>query len=270
MPFAPCSRLIVENRYDAAGMGESLTLVPVGVGAAYGRADEAQSSYLVRAGERSLCLDLGAGALNRLCEHLPPERLEAVVVTHLHPDHMADLLALRVYMAWGPGQGSRLRVLGPRGLRERLVAFTDEHGWDEGLAFEELGSHRDEVDLGGGLVLRFAEVPHTPPTYAVRIDWGGKSICYGADCEPNDALPRLAEGCDVLLLECSFGAEPVPAGVPHLQAQDAARIARRAGARRLVLTHCYPEFDRDAALAAASRDAGVPVEWAVAGETVRA
>lgn len=242
----------------------------MGVGAAYGRADEAQSSYLVRAGDRFLCLDLGAGALNRLCAHVPPERLEAVVVTHLHPDHMADLLALRVYMAWGPGRGSRVRVLGPPGLRERLVAFTDAHGWDEGMAFDEIEPPGGEVDLGGGLLLRFAEVPHTPPTFAVRVDWRGKSICFGADCSPNGVLPRLAEGCDVLLLECSFGAESVPAAIAHLQAQDAAGIARRAGARRLVLTHCYPEFDRDAALAAALREVDVPVQWAVAGGAVSA
>lgn len=261
---------LTDGVYHAARMGDSLTLIPVGVGAAYGRADEAQSSYLVRAGDRFLCLDLGAGALNRLCAHVPPERLEAVVVTHLHPDHMADLLALRVYMAWGPGRGSRVRVLGPPGLRERLVAFTDAHGWDEGMVFDEIEPPGREMDFGGGLLLRFAEVPHSPPTFAVRVDWEGKSICFGADCSPNDVLPRLAEGCDVLLLECSFGAESVPAAVAHLQARDAAGIARRAGARRLVLTHCYPEFDRDAALAAALREVDVPVEWAVAGGGVSA
>jgi ribonuclease BN (tRNA processing enzyme) len=203
-------------------------LVPIGVGAAYGRAHEAQSSYLVQAAERSVCLDLGAGTLNRLCAVLPPQQLEALVVTHLHPDHMADLLALRVYMAWGPGQGSTLRVLGPAGLRERLVAFTDETGWD-GMAFEVIEPPGGEVDLGDGLILRFAEVPHAAPTFAVRADWRGMSVCYGADCAVNDTLPVLAQGCDLLLLECAFGANAVPEGVPHLNAAHAADMARRAG-----------------------------------------
>jgi ribonuclease BN (tRNA processing enzyme) len=249
-------------------MGESLTLVPVGVGAAYGRPNEVQSAYLVLAGSRALCLDLGAGCLNRLTSLAPPERLEALVVTHMHPDHLADLLALRVYMSFGPGRGSRVRVLGPSGLRERLIAFSGPDGWDEGLAFEALTPDGGEVDLGGGLLLRYAEVPHTPPTFAVRVDWGGKSICYGADCSPNDALPDLASGCDILLVECSFGAQEVPDGVLHLSSRDAAAIARAAGARRLLLTHCYPEFDRDTALAAAQEGLDVPVEWAVAGRAV--
>lgn len=246
-------------------MRESLTLVPLGVGAAYGRPDEAQSSYLIRAGDRCVCLDLGAGALNRMCGVLPPERLDAVFITHLHADHMADLLSLRVYMAWGPGSGSKLRVFGPAGLRERLVSFTDETGWDDGLVFHELAPKRGEVDLGGGLVLRLAEVPHTSPTFAVRADWRDSSICYGADCAPNDALPELARDCDLLVVECTFGAEPVPDGVPHLGARDAADIARRAGARRLLLAHCSPEFDRDEALAAVRAGVDIPVAWAVEG-----
>jgi ribonuclease BN (tRNA processing enzyme) len=246
-------------------MAESLTLVPLGVGAAYGRPDEAQSAYLVRAGDRAVCLDLGAGTFNRLCGVMRPQDLDAVVITHLHPDHIADLLALRVYMAWGPGAGPPLRVIGPPGLRDRLVAFTDASGWDEGLAFEEVNPPGGEVDLGGDLVLRFAEVPHLKPTFAVRVDHGGKSFCFGADCAPNDVLPEFASQSDLLLLECSFGAGTVPDGVPHLCAADAAHLARRADARRLLLTHCYPEFDRDEALAAARAMVDVPVSFAVAG-----
>ncbi len=63
-------------------------------------AGEAQSAYLVRAGDVALCLDLGAGALNRLQAEIAPERLSAIVISHLHPDHCADLFSLRVYMSW--------------------------------------------------------------------------------------------------------------------------------------------------------------------------
>jgi ribonuclease BN (tRNA processing enzyme) len=248
----------------------SLTLVPVGVGTAYARAGEAQSCYLVRAGDRAVCLDLGAGALGRLTAEVAPERLAALVVSHLHPDHCADLFALRVYMSFGPGRGPRLRVLGPPGLRERLVAFAPGGDWDESFAFEELPVGGGETDLGGGLVLRHAVVPHLDPTFALRLDAGGSSICYSADCLPNDALPALARGCDLLLCECSMGAGPVPAGVAHLDAPAAGAIAARAGAGRVLLTHCYPEFDRDAALAAARAAFAGPVDWARQGEAVPA
>lgn len=247
-----------------------LTLVPVGVGTAYAATGEVQSCYLVRAGERCVVVDLGSGALNRLQRHVAPHEPEAVIVTHLHPDHCVDLLSLRIHMMWGPGAGRVMRVIGPPGLRDRLAAFSGSDGWDTSFRFEEFPPGAGEVDLGGGLVMRHREVPHLPPTNAVRLDAGGSSVCLGSDCAPNDDLPALAAGCDVLVCECTFGAGPVPAGVPHLSAHDAGVIAARAGARRLLLTHCQPEFDRDEALAAAGAAFGGPVGWARPDEPVAA
>src|SRR5581483_9901247 len=107
------------------------------------------------------------------------------------------------------------------------------------FAFEALTGDTGETDLGGGLVLRHAVVPHLDPTFALRVDWAGSSIAYSADCLPGDALPALARGCDLLLCECSMGAGPVPEGVAHLDAPGAGALAARAGAGRLLLTHCY-------------------------------
>jgi ribonuclease BN (tRNA processing enzyme) len=247
-----------------------LRLVPVGVGAAYAAPGEAQSCYLVRSGAGDVCLDLGAGALNRLQTLVRPESLLAVVITHLHPDHCVDMLALRVYMAWGPGVGRRLRVLGPPGLKALLTAFAGEEGWDEAFAFEGLAPGAGRRELADGLVMTWAEVPHLPPTFAVRLEAGGSSVTYGADCAPNDALSELARDSDVLVCECSFGAGPLLDGIPHLDAAGAAEIGRRAGARRLLLTHCYPEHDRDAALAAAAAGFPGPVDWARQDEEVAA
>ncbi len=249
--------------------GPPLELVPVGVGTAYARPGEVQSCYLVRAGGRAVALDLGAGALNRLQRHLAPEELDALVISHLHPDHCVDLMALRVYMAWGPGRGGELRVLGPPGLRDRAAAFAGSDGGDA-FRFEDLPAGGGEHDLGGGLVLRHREVPHLPPTHALRLERGGAALCYGADCAEGPELAELAAGCDVLVCECSFGAEPVPEGVPHLNAAQAGAIAARAGAGRLLLTHCFPELDRDAALAAARAAFDGPVDWARQDEAVPA
>ncbi|WP_217913345.1 MBL fold metallo-hydrolase [Miltoncostaea marina] len=235
----------------------------MGVGAAYARHGEVQSCHLVRAGGAAVAVDLGSGTLNRLQAHVAPEDLAALVITHMHPDHCVDLLALRVYMAWGPGAGRTVRVIGPPGLRDRLAAFAGSEGWEPGLRFEELAPEGGELELGGGLTVRHRPVPHLDPTHAVRVQHGGAAVCLGADCAPGDALPELAAGCDLLVLECTFGADPVPEGVPHLNASAAGALAARAGARRLLLTHCQPEHDRDAALAAARAAFGGPVGWAV-------
>lgn len=247
-----------------------LRIVPVGVGAAYSAPGEAQSCYLVTAAGRSVAIDLGSGTVNLLQRQIPPEDLDALVITHLHPDHCVDLMALRVYMVWGPGAGGILTVHGPPGLRDRLVAFSGSDGWDRAFDFRDLAPREGVIDLGGGLVLRHREVPHLPPTHAVRFDHDGRAVCFSADCAPNEALVELARGCDVLLCECSFGAGPVPEGVPHLDARDAGGIAARAGAGRLLLVHASSEVNREASLAVARGVFDGPVAWARQGESVAA
>ena len=245
-----------------------LELVPVGVGSAIAAPGEAQSSYLVRAGAHAVVMDLGSGTFSLLQSHIAPEDVETLLITHLHPDHCVDLMALRVYMVWGPGAGNRIRVVGPPGLRERLSAFSGSDAWDAAFSFEEFAPVEGSIDLGDGLVLRHHEVTHLPPTNALRLDRAGASICFGADCAPGPELAELASGCDVLICECTFGADPVPEGVPHLSARDAAAIAERAGVGRLLLVHCQPGHDRDRALAEARAVFGGPVEWARQGEPV--
>ena len=98
------------------------------------------------------------------------------------------------------------------------------------MRFEELTGDAGERDLGGGVTLRYRQVPHLPPTFALRVEAGGGAVCFGADCADNDELPALAEGADVLVCECSFGAGEVPRGVPHLNGAQAGRD-RRAGRR---------------------------------------
>jgi len=138
------------------------------------------------------------------------------------------------------------------------------------MRFEDLAPGEGRIDLGDDLVLRHREVPHLPPTHAVRLDYAGASVCLGADCGPNTALADLAAGCDVLVCECTFGDAPVPEGVPHLNGRAAGEIAARAGARRLVLVHGQPEFDREAAVAQAREAFGGPVSWARQGEEIAA
>lgn len=241
-------------------------MVPVGAGAAFGLPDQAQSSYLVRAGGSAVCLDMGSGTLNRLAAILAPELIDLVVISHLHPDHLSDLLALRVYMAHGPGVGHELAIIGPPGLRGRLDALSAGESWG-GVRFKDLPAGGGERVVGD-LLIRHTEVPHLPPTHAIRVEHEGKAITYGADCAANDALPALAEGSDVLLLECTFGTGPIPEGVSHLNARAAGEMARAAGAGRLILVHANPGMDLDGSVSEAAHAFGGPVEWAREGEMV--
>ncbi len=244
-------------------MSATLELIPLGTGAAYGHPDQAQSGYLVRAGGTAVALDLGSGTFNRLLGLVDPIDLGGVVISHLHPDHLSDLLAARVYMAHGPGLGHPLRVHAPPGLGDRLAGIAGGETW-AGITMHDLPGGGGELGIGD-LSIRHAEVPHLPPTHALRVGHGGRSITYGADCRPNEALPALARGTDILVLECTFGASDIPEGAMHLNARAAGEMARAAGAGRLLLVHGQPDADRDASVEIAAAAFGGPVEWAREG-----
>lgn len=222
------------------GAGPSYSDVPGAVGAA----------YLVRSGDAALLLDLGHGAFSALAVELEPSTLLATAISHLHPDHFIDLVALRHYLRYEfepPRQG---RVIGPADLSNRLNALHAEPGWTAvSLDVEPTGATQRAV---GPFVLESALVTHTDESYAYRVSVdGGVGLVYSGDCGRGDDLLALLRPGDVLLSEASFGPEPVPAGVWHLSSRDVARVAREAGVSTVLLTHVLSRFDRDDTVRAA-------------------
>ena len=108
----------------------SLELFVAGAGPAYtDRPGATGAAYLVRHGSTAILLDLGQGSLPRVVSEVDPSELDAVVISHLHPDHFIDLVALRHYLRYGLDPPRRLRVLAPAGLAGRLDALHDEPGF---------------------------------------------------------------------------------------------------------------------------------------------
>ena len=118
-----------------------MELVVLGAGPAYtDRIGAAGAAYLVRHPGGSLLLDLGQGSFPRLAATTEPSTLDAIVVSHLHPDHFVDLVPLRHYLRWHLSPPGRVRVLGPNGLAERLDGLHAEPGFSAAaLDIEALG-----------------------------------------------------------------------------------------------------------------------------------
>ena len=105
-------------------------------------------------------------------------------------------------------------------------------------------------------------MPHLPPTHALRVEVGGKSVTYGADCRPNDALPELAQGTDILVVECTFGDGDIPEGAMHMNARAVGEMAAAARPGQVLLVHGDPAVDRDASVDIVRQAYDGPVEWA--------
>lgn len=222
--------------------------------APYAPAGGACNGYLVEGGGAALLLDGGPGAVARLQERLEIAALNAVVVSHLHEDHIADLYGLQ-FPIWEAIQSGRRSAplsvyapLEPGGVRRWL-----EPAIAGAIALFPLTA---DVQLAvGGLTLRFHQTDHTLPCYASRISDGDRTLVYTGDTGTGaDDLAAFAVGADLLLTEATFteanGQNRRALG--HLSAAEAAWLARRSGAGRLLLTHLHPAADLAQLLAEAT------------------
>jgi ribonuclease BN (tRNA processing enzyme) len=209
------------------------------------------SGYLVEAGGFGLLVDPGYGVATALSAAGAPT-FDAVLVTHAHPDHCADLNPLLRAIAWADPPREPLPVHALPGALDTVLALDRP----ELLA----GSYRLEpfdagetVDIGP-LAIESALLPHPRPNAGLRITAGGATLVYTGDCGPSEALVRLAAGADLLLAEASYAEEVPDELVGALSsATDAGRQAAEAGVARLVLTHLMPATDPDASVVAARR-----------------
>ncbi len=219
-----------------------LTVTVLGSSGSYPEAGRACAGYLVRAGSTAVWLDAGSGSLANLQRHVALDAVDAVVLSHEHPDHWADLSGFYVANRYYLGR-QHVPVYAPEGLRDHAYyrdAPLDWHVVTDGSVAEV-----------GDLRFSFSRTDHPPETLAARVDGGGSSMVYTADTGPAWEPARLGAGVDLLLSEATYLASGD--GIPHhLSAADAGRLAREAGARRLVVTHLQPGTDRAECAAEAS------------------
>jgi ribonuclease BN (tRNA processing enzyme) len=246
-----------------------MKLTVLGCAGSFPGPDSACSAYLVEADGFRLLVDFGAGSLSALQRYLGLHSLDAIFLSHLHPDHVVDAASYVVVRRYDPsGPLPRLPLYGPAGTAERLatvygpdrVSTVDDvydiHTLTPGVV--SIGPFRVEVD----------RMNHPVETYGARIEHAGLTLAYSADTGVSDVLVNLARDADLLLCEASYlESEPHPADL-HLTGREAGEHARKAGARRLVLTHLVHAWgDADATLAEAKAVFDGPIELAKVGTT---
>jgi ribonuclease BN (tRNA processing enzyme) len=202
----------------------------IGAGPAYtDRPGATGASYLLRLDESSVLLDLGHGSFARLAATIDPATIDAVIVSHLHPDHFIDLVALRHYLRWEKPR-RRVRVIGPAGLDDRLDALHDEPGFSAAsLDVEPLSEGTLRV---AAFEVQTVRVTHTASSFGFRVSEAGSDpasrarpgLVYSGDCGRAEDLDVLARPGDTLLCEVSFGPGPVVPGAEHLDGPAEARF----------------------------------------------
>jgi ribonuclease BN (tRNA processing enzyme) len=213
------------------------------------------SGYLVDDGTTRLWLDAGSGTLANLQRHIALGDVDAVVLSHEHPDHWTDLEGFHNVLRFVL-EREGFPVFAPAGLREQTYEDMEPRvTWNE-------VADGDRVAVGT-VELTFSRADHGPETLAVRIDASatGRSFGYSADTGPDWSLEALGEGLHLALCEATVPAS-MEGQLKHLSARQAGAQGRAAGVERLVLTHLWPTLDLEEARREGAEAFGGDVEVA--------
>jgi ribonuclease BN (tRNA processing enzyme) len=231
--------------------------------------DSPCSAYLVEADGFRLLLDFGAGSLSSLQRYATLTSVDAILLSHLHADHVLDACNYVVVRRYAPdGPYPPLPVYAPSGAAERLAAAYGSVGegpLDDVYVFHVLTPGTLDI---GPFTVTVDRVNHPVETYGMRLEHNGKVMAYSADTAPCDALVRLAQDADIFLCEASYvDGEDNPPDL-HLTGREAGEAATKASVGRLVLTHLVVAWGSEAKAyeSAASAFAG-PIELARVGAT---
>lgn len=216
-----------------------------GCWAPYPAVSGACSSYLVELEGEKILLDCGHGSFAKLQQHINFRQLSLAIVSHFHPDHYMDLSCLRHAIAGAIRDGSRgdkLNVVVPdKPEQEYNKALKMADGLNI-ITVEKLANRKMEYP---GIEIFLHKTNHPLPTYATTIIANDKKMVYSADTGDFDELIEICKDADLLICEASLLEQDAHYGVDkgHLTAKGAARIAKAAGVKKLMLTHLWPEYD---------------------------
>ena len=191
------------------------------------------SGYLLTSdsGNTNLLIDCGTGTLANLSKVLSWDALDAVLLSHLHFDHMSDMLPMQYALQFHP-RAEALRVWAPM-TPAPVRALLDVPAY----ALQPM----EDVQIGEFSV-RFFPGRHPVQSFAMRFECDGAAFVYTGDTNEIEGLGRFAENADLLLADAGLSSADWKIAAPHLSAAGCGRLARSANVKRLLLTHLNPKY----------------------------
>lgn len=217
-----------------------MKLTVLGNNGPYPKAGGACSGFLLDSGEHKIVLDFGNGVLSRLQQHIDIEDISAVILSHLHSDHMSDIMILRyaadIKMIRGTME-KPIKVYAPAEPAEEFNRMK----YKEALELIKIDPEKRLVI--GDLNISFMEMVHGYKDYAVCIEKDQRKFVYSGDTCFNDRIVEFAKSADLFICEAGLlERDDKNLRIMHLTAREAAMVAREAGVKRLLLTHFLPDI----------------------------
>lgn len=221
-----------------------MKLTVLGLYAPYPPAGSATSGYLLSGGGTNIMLDCGSGTVSRLQKFLSIDDIDAVALSHLHGDHMADMMILRYTHGYrrhfGMGEKEGVTVFAPD--KPEL-----EYQYLRSVRFFDVRpvSHGMEANVGA-MSLKFFKMEHPYPCFGVRVECEGKAFAFSGDTVMNENIAPMIKDADLFLCDSSFLEADRREESSHMSAAQAARLSVENGVKRLILTHRLTHYENAA------------------------
>ncbi|MFZ5642020.1 MAG: MBL fold metallo-hydrolase [Bacillota bacterium] len=231
-----------------------MRITVLGCWAPYPKAGGACSGYVLQDGAANVVIDMGNGSFSNLCQRFNFRTVRAVILTHLHPDHCADIECLRHALEGAMRDGSHKQGPVPLLLPKEPAEVAGAIGGKSQKAFQKIFIEDlplEEVPPGikarvynvGPVRYYLLPGQHSLPSYSVGVEGSGYLV-YTGDTAPTEDLALFAEKADILLCEASgYDTDQDYLRGVHMTARQAGELARKARAKELIITHFYPEYD---------------------------
>jgi ribonuclease BN (tRNA processing enzyme) len=211
-----------------------MKLTIIGFWGGYPKKNAASSGYLLEHKGFQLLIDCGSGVLAKLQNILEPEDLDAVIISHYHPDHIVDIGVLqhaRLIQGFLGKEIPTLPIYGHHFDHGEFLKLTYKDIM-KGIAYDP-----NQVLSVGPFQVSFLKTDHPVPCYAMRIEADGNAIVYTADSSFKEEFIDFSRGADVLLCECNLYGNQNGKAAGHMTSIEAGRFAARANVKQLILTH---------------------------------
>lgn len=225
-----------------------MKLTVLGNNGPFPAAGGACSGYLLQSGDANILIDCGNGTLANLQKIIGIDKLDAVILTHLHSDHVSDIHVMKY----------AIQIKKKRGIFDKLLKVyapsepAEEYGRLDAKDAFILGTLTDDTKLEvGDIKLSFAHMKHPSLDYAVCAECGGKKFVFSGDTSWTEDIIDFACNADMLMLDAGLLEKDLTEGAVHMTAAQCGTVAARAGVKRLLLTHFWPDYDINELLAEA-------------------
>lgn len=210
-----------------------MKLTIIGCWGGYPAVNSASASYLLEKDNFQIMLDFGSGALAKVQQYINITALDAVLVSHYHSDHIADIGVLQHAILVENYLSQTDKVVPIYGHTENEYEFAKfDHDFTKGVQYRP-----DEVLKLGPFFIRFLKTRHSVPCYGMRITDGTSTLVYTADSAYQDEWIKFSRDADLLLADTNFYAEQDGAEAGHMTSEEVGTIAASANVKELLLTH---------------------------------